>query len=150
MQESWWQYRQWRFPADMSGDGVVTSGDVRLWAEWLFFIPGDAVIALIGPMPFGHFLELTPASFGSTTSALISAAVWLLAIYAAVCLPGFFMDLVDPTHRQQKREWRQAQRARKQRARLMHREPQRFSRREGGPHVEPRREPRFGSTTIRK
>jgi hypothetical protein len=143
MQVSWWQYRQWRFPADMNGDGVMTASDAPLLAQWLFFVPGDAVIALIGPLPIGRFLELTPASFGSTTSALISAALWLLAIYAAVGLPGLFMDIVDPTHRQQKRERREAQRARKRRARLMHREPQRFSRRDGGPRVEPRREPRF-------
>jgi hypothetical protein len=128
----------------------VSAGDVRLWAEWLFFVPGDAVIALIGPMPLGRFLELTPASFGSITSAVISAAVCLLAIYGAVCLPGFFMDIVDPTHRQQKREWRQAQRARKQRARLMQREPQRFSRRDGGRQIEPRREPRFDRITSQK
>jgi hypothetical protein len=143
MQASWWQHRQWRFLADMNGDGVVTTTDVPLWAEWFFFLPGDSVIAQFGSTPFGRFLELTPASFGSATSAAISAPVWLLAISAAFCLPGFVLDIFDPTYRQQKREQREAQRARKRRERLTRRKPPRFFRRHSELPVEERREPRF-------
>lgn len=132
--QAWWQYRQWRFLADMNGDGVVTSSDVPLWVEWFFFLPGDGVIAQFGSTPFGRFLELTPASFGSMTSAVISAAVWLLAMMAAFRLPIFLIDILDPTYRQQKREHRQAQRARRR---------PRFLRRHSALRVEERREPRF-------
>lgn len=138
MQASWWQYRHWRFRADMNGDGLATTSDVPLWAEWLFFVPGDAFIAQFGSTSFGRFLELTPASFGTATSAALSTALWLLAISAAFYLPRFFVDIVDPTSRQERREKRGAERARKRRERLARRTPRR-----GGMPVQERREPRF-------
>jgi len=113
MLASWWQYRGWRFVADMNGDGAVTMSDAPLWAQWVFFVPGDAVIAQFGTTSFGRFLELTPASFGSLTSAGISAVLWLLAIVLILNLPGLVLDILDPTYRQQKRERREAQRTRK-------------------------------------
>src|SRR4051812_46618973 len=109
MQGSWWQQRHWKFVADMNGDGALTGSDVSLWAHWLFFMPGDAFIAQFGPTPFGRFLELTQASFGSTQSAWISGLLWLLATGAVFWIRGFFMDVADPTYRQQKREQRQAE-----------------------------------------
>jgi len=69
---------------------------------------GDALIALIGPTALGEFLELSPASFGSTTSAWLSALLWVCAICAAYYLYGFLLDCVDPTYRVQQRERRQA------------------------------------------
>ena len=109
MQAPWWQYRQWKFVADMNGDGAFTASDISYWAHWLLFMPGDAVVALIGPTSFGRSLDLTSASFGSATSAWISAAIWVIGICAVVCLHGFFLDTVDPTYRQQQREQRNAQ-----------------------------------------
>jgi hypothetical protein len=126
MQASWWQYRKWKFVADMNGDGAVTSSDTSYWAHWLFFMPGDAVIAVIGPTTFGGFLDLTPVSFGSATSAWISAVVWVLGIWAAY----FFLDCADPTYRLQRRERRKAAKAARReplrRARHMGRKQRRF------------------------
>ena len=110
----WWQHREWRFVADMNRDGAVTMGDVELWWNWLFYLPGDALIAQLGPTALGRSLELTPASFASPLSALISAVLWLLAAWVLAHVPGVVQDVIDPTWRTQRREWRQAQ-ARRQR-----------------------------------
>jgi len=142
MQVTWWEYRQWRFLADMNADGLVTASDVLLWAKWAYFVPGDALIAQFGTTPLGNFLELTPASFGSATSAALSAALWLLVLGLVVYLPRFFVDIVDPTSRQQRRERRQAQRLRRRQARSARRAQRRALRREPQ-GVEELREPRF-------
>jgi hypothetical protein len=146
MQASWWQYRQWRFNTDMSGDGLVTASDVPLWAEWIFYLPGDAFIAQFGDGRLGRFLELAPTSFGTPTSAALSVAGWLLALLALFYLPRFFIDIFDPTSRQQRIEERRAKRERKRRERLARRKPQRlqFAFRRAAPlPIEERREPRF-------
>jgi hypothetical protein len=149
MLASWWQYRQWRFVADMNGDGLVTSSDVPLWTHWGFFLPGDAFIAQFGSTRLGTFLEVTPASFGGTTSAVLSVALWLLALSAAFYIPRFFVDIVDPTSRQQRRERRVAQRVRKERTPLTHPKPQRSVRHGGALPLEERREPRFEDTSAK-
>ena len=145
MQDSWWTYRQWRFAADMNGDGVVSTSDLPYWGPWIFFWPGDAFIALFGPTRLGRFLELSPASFGSPTAAALSAALWLIALGLTWYLPRLFVDIVDPTSRQERRERRRAQRALKKRAQLARRAP--ALRRSGtparAPRMEERREPRF-------
>jgi hypothetical protein len=141
MPASWWQYRQWRFLADMNGDGLVTTSDAPLWVHWLFYLPGDAFIAQFGGTRLGTFLELTPASFGSTTSAVLAVVLWLLAIGVVFYLPRLLVDIVDPTSRQQRREQRAAQRARKHRAPLTRAQPRRFER--GELRLEERQEPRF-------
>jgi hypothetical protein len=137
MQGSWWTYRQWRFAADMNGDGVVSASDLPYWGPWIFFWPGDAFIALFGPTRLGRFLELSPASFGTPISAALSAALWLLALSAAWYLPRLFVDIVDPTSRQERRERRQAQRALKKQAQ------RRSGTRARAPRMEERREPRL-------
>jgi hypothetical protein len=141
MLASWWQYRQWKFVADMNGDGLVTTSDAPLWVHWLFYLPGDAFIAQFGDTRLGTFLEVTPASFGSTTSAVLSAVLWLLVLGVVLRLPRFFIDIVDPTSRQQRREQRAAQRVRTQRAPPTRAQPRRFER--GELRLEERREPRF-------
>jgi hypothetical protein len=140
MLASWWQYRQWKFLADMNGDGLVTTSDAPLWLHWLFFLPGDAFIALFGDTRVGTFLEVTPASFGSTTSAVLSALLWPLALGLVLYVPRLFIDIVDPTSRQQRREQRAAQRTRRLRA-----QPRRFER--GELRFEERREPQFGDAS---
>jgi hypothetical protein len=142
MQVTWWEYRQWRFLADMNADGLVTASDVLLWAKWAYFVPGDALIAQFGTTRLGNFLELTPASFGSATSAGLSAALWLLALGLVLYLPRFFVDIVDPTSRQQRREHRQARRLRRRQARSARSAQKRALRREP-PRVEDRHEPLF-------
>jgi hypothetical protein len=141
MLTSWWQYRRWNFLADMNGDGLVTTSDAPLWLHWLFFLPGDAFIAQFGDTRLGTFLEVTPASFGSMTSAVLSVVLWLLAIGVVFYLPRFFVDILDPTSRQQRRERRAAQRARRRRAPLTQPQPRRFER--GELRFDERREPRF-------
>ena len=108
MQASWWQYRGWKFITDMNGDGALSGSDALLWAQWLFFLPGDAFIAYYGPTELGRYLGLTQASFGSATSAGLSVLLWAVAVWAALYLFGFLLDAIDPTYRQQQRESRQA------------------------------------------
>ena len=127
MQGAWWQYRHWQFAADMNGDGALTIADVGQWAHWLFFMPGDAFIAQFGPTSVGGFLELSQASFGGATSAWISGLGWLLAVCALVYLRGFLLDVVDPTYRQQKREWRQVRAQARREARARGKAPARTS-----------------------
>lgn len=83
-----------------------TFSDLRLWVEQWFFMPGDALVALLGP----------PASPGGIASGLISAAAWLLGLCALFYARGFFQDVVDPTYRTQQRERREA----RARARRVH------------------------------
>ena len=116
MNDLWWQYRQWRFVADMDRDGVVTLSDAGLWVQWMFFMPGDALIAAIGPTALGRELELTQASFGGTAAAVLSVLGWLLAACALFYLLCFLVDAIDPTYRTQRRERREAK-ARLRRAR---------------------------------
>jgi hypothetical protein len=142
MQVTWWQYRQWRFLADMNADGMVTASDLPLWIKWWFFVPGDAFIAQFGTTKFGQFLELTPASLGSPTSAALSALLWLFAAAVVFYVPRFFIDIFDPTARQQRRERRQAQRVRRRQARLARRAQPRSWRREEE-RLPERREPTF-------
>lgn len=120
MQAAWWHYRHWKFVADMNGDGTLSGSDVSLWAQWLYFMPGDAFIAQVGPTDLGRLLGLTQASFGGTISACISALLWLLALLAVLYLRAWILDAADPTYRQHLREQRkaeaQARRKGKQRA----------------------------------
>lgn len=128
MKNSWWQHPQWRFVADMNGDGSVSAADFPFWAEWLFLLPGHAFIARFGTTPVGQWLELSPASFGTPTAAVLAAALWLAALAAIFYVPRFLIDAWDPTYRQQERERREAaaraKRLRKKRPRLTPRERQ--------------------------
>lgn len=108
MTQAWWQHRQWKFIADMNRDGALTPGDVWLWLQWLFFLPGDALIALVGPTALGAVVQLTPDSFGTTTSALLSVALWPLGIWLLFAVARFLVDTVDPTYYAERRERREA------------------------------------------
>jgi hypothetical protein len=75
--------RQWRWSADMDDDGSITITDVWLWARWLFFYPGDLMVA--GGL--GRFLGIDSTYYGGSLSFWISAALWLfvgLAVGAQV------------------------------------------------------------------
>jgi hypothetical protein len=123
MRAPWWQYRQWKFVADMNGDGAFSASDISHWVLWLFFMPGDAVIAWIGPAWFARLLNLTSVGFGSATSGWISAALWVFGIWVVY----FFLDCGDPTYRQRQREAREAaRREHLRRAHLVGRKQRRF------------------------
>lgn len=96
----------------------MTTSDFPAWTEWLFFLPGDALIARLDGTPLAQWLAPL-ATHGSAAAVTFSAALWLLAIGAVLYLPRFLIDVWDPTYLQQKRERRQAQ-ARAQRLRSEH------------------------------
>jgi hypothetical protein len=75
--------RLWEFREDMNGDGAVTISDVALWLKWIFFYPGDLIVAGLIGTPAGNFLELRPSDFGGGWSFTLSLVSWLLAF---VCL----------------------------------------------------------------
>lgn len=66
------------FVWDVNNDGFFTISDVALWIQQAFFMPGDTIIwLLLRFLPVvARFLELTPASYGGTLSALASLLVW--------------------------------------------------------------------------
>lgn len=109
----------------MNRDGTVWIDDLRLWAEWLFFLPGDALIAYMGPTALGGMLQLTPASFGTSTPALLSTVLWLFGIWLLFAVVRFIIDAADPTFLAERRERRQAaaraRRALKERQRAIYR-----------------------------
>lgn len=142
MQTSWWHHRLWKFAADMDRDGALTLSDAALWPQWLFYLPGDAAIALLGPTPIGTYFHLTPAHLGSSTSAWIAGALWFVAACLAVYFYGFMLHVIDPTLRQQRRERRAvrkqraaAERARARAARKKKRSKAPAERREPGIHT---------------
>ncbi len=68
---------RWTFHSDMNFDGVLTISDAWLWIKWVFFVPGDLVIAAVLQIPaFAQFFEVTQASYGNWVSTTISAVVW--------------------------------------------------------------------------
>jgi hypothetical protein len=87
----------------------------ELWwqrAEWLFFLPGDVLVGLVGP-----------AAAAGIPLALISIAAWLLLVLVSLYLLGMMQDAVDPTWRQQRREGRRAKKQAKRAAHLRGRTP---------------------------
>lgn len=60
----------------MNGDGAITISDVFLWVKWLYFYPGDYVIAYTGNTFLGIFLEFDGNSFGGIGSGVISFFLW--------------------------------------------------------------------------
>jgi len=72
--------RNWRFVADMNGDGAVTISDVWLWVKWLYFYPGDGVLHLLATnLPsVAKFFEVSTDSYGGYISGFISFFIWLV------------------------------------------------------------------------
>jgi hypothetical protein len=112
MGSTWWHYRQWKFIADMNGDGTVSGADFAKWGEWLYYMPGDAIIAALGPTPVGGMLAISPDMIGSPTAAILSIAGWLAVFLLALYGRNFLIDAFNPTYRQQERERRAAEAAR--------------------------------------
>ena len=55
----------------------------KTWLKWIFFYPGDLIVAELIGTPAGNFLELRPSDFGGGWSFTLSLVSWLLAF---VCL----------------------------------------------------------------
>lgn len=74
--------RQWKFVADMTGNGTVTVSDVWLWIQWLYFWPGDGLIYLVIRYLPGAaaFLELSPGKFSGPLSLFLSFGLWIVAL----------------------------------------------------------------------
>ena len=77
--------RLWLFEADMNFDGVVSVGDFWLWANWLFYYPGDALLkAIMDYAPvIAQSLDVSLDSFGGAASGLCSLGI-ALAITIAI------------------------------------------------------------------
>lgn len=84
---------------------------VSLWLQWLFLVPGDALIARLAQTPLGALLDLGPKSLGSNISAALSMAIWLVGIWALYGIGIFLVDAVNPTYRAERRERRLAEAA---------------------------------------
>jgi hypothetical protein len=67
--------------------------DAWLWLQWLFFMPGDALIARTGATPLG-----------ALPSAALSGALWLIGLWAIHAVWVFLIDAADPTYRAERRE----------------------------------------------
>ena len=70
--------RLWKFVADMNGDGAVTFRDLPLWRDWIFYYPGDLLIAfVIKYLPsLAAFLQWDVSTYGGVFSAVISFLFW--------------------------------------------------------------------------
>lgn len=71
------------FAMDQNLDGMITISDVWLWFKWLYFLPGDVLIATLVGTPEGAFFEVSSSSLMGTTSGVVSGFAWL-ATYAGL------------------------------------------------------------------
>lgn len=94
------RYEEWRLLADRNADGTLTATDAQLWAEWLFYLPGETLL-------------------GTARAPEVSAAAWLVVLLATYFALIFLIDSFDPTFREQRRERRRALRDRRRHARDM-------------------------------
>jgi hypothetical protein len=92
MSDNWFAYRVWTFHADMNGDGHLSVTDVWLWMKWLYFMPGDAAIAIFGPTSIGRFFELSHASFGGAGSGIFSFFMWPVILILIRNVFRFFLN----------------------------------------------------------
>ena len=68
--------RLWGFIVDSNMDGDLGLVDVRLWAEWLFFWPGDFVINISIQSALLGFLGFNKSDFSGVKSFFISLVLW--------------------------------------------------------------------------
>jgi hypothetical protein len=84
-----YEWRLWRFIADMNGDGFVTITDVWMWLKWLYFYPGDGLLYLVEKVLPGvaNFFEVSALTYGGGFSGIFSFFVWLILYVEATDLP---------------------------------------------------------------
>ncbi len=68
--------RLWSFIVDANMDGDLGLVDVMLWAEWLFFWPGDFVINISIQSALLGFLGFNKSDFSGVKSFFISLVLW--------------------------------------------------------------------------
>lgn len=72
---------RWQFSRDMNRDGVFTISDIWLWFQWIFFLPGDALLAAtMSNQWLATFLEITPLNYGGWLSGIVSAIAWVILL----------------------------------------------------------------------
>ena len=72
--------RNWHFRRDMNFDGHFTISDVWLFANSVYFYPGDFIIKSAIGTGIGKFFELSHKQYGGMLSAFISFVFWCFAI----------------------------------------------------------------------
>ena len=87
--------RQWAFVADMNGDGAITISDVWLWVKWLFFYPGDLLLAglMAGFPDVARFFEISTSSYEGFFSGVVGAIFWLIASFMILGAVGLLLEL---------------------------------------------------------
>ena len=72
---------------DYNGDGVLTLGDVWLWAQFIYFYPGDRCIDAFAKTRVGALLGIGPALYRGVLSFLMAAFVW-------ACIAGWMLTAI--------------------------------------------------------
>lgn len=95
--------RNWNLRRDMNFDGNFTISDVKLFAESVYFYPGDLIIKLINGTEIGAFLEISHKNYGGMLSALLSLAVWcivgVLLFRICISIRNFFASVIGKSKR---------------------------------------------------
>jgi hypothetical protein len=83
-------HRPWKFVADMNGDGDVTFRDIGLWRDWIFYYPGDLLVAfVIKYLPtWPTFLEWDASTYGGAFSGVMSFLFWPVIVVVAYTSSG--------------------------------------------------------------
>ena len=67
----------WRPRLDFNGDGAFTITDVFYWLRWLFFVPGNTMIAAFMQFPaMAHFFEISRASYDAIGAFIMTSVYW--------------------------------------------------------------------------
>ena len=58
--------------------GVANVNDLWNWFLWLFFLPGDYLIALLDETAFGRFFNLGKVPYDGWVAGIVSLIAWWL------------------------------------------------------------------------
>jgi len=87
--------RQWLFVADMNHSGSVTISDIWLWFDWLYYWPGDSLIAMFMVIPdVARFFELTYNDYGGHLSGIVSFIMWCGVIIHALIYGALIFEFL--------------------------------------------------------
>lgn len=91
--------RSWEFTADMNGDLAVTISDVWLWIKWLYFYPGDSLVATIlkGLPSVAAFFEMSESSYGGAFAGIVSIPLWFLMLFMVFSRDMWVAEDYDPS-----------------------------------------------------
>ncbi len=72
---------RWHLASDMNGDAVFTMTDISILFRYFLYAPGDGLIYFASQSPGAtSFFEISPASYYSSGSLVVSIIVWLFAL----------------------------------------------------------------------